>query len=107
MELYSPVGMNQRAHVEASSMERILRDNLLGAILISRGLLSEEQLGLGLQVQEREGGWRKLGDVLLDLGYLSAEGLNEALEVQKRMAEEVLARLEGPRPLVPRPEPGR
>ncbi len=88
-------------------MERILRDNLLGAILISRGLLTEEQLALGLQVQKREGGWRKLGDVLLDLGYISPEGLSEALEVQRRMAEEVMSRLEGPRPAVPRPEPGR
>ncbi len=88
-------------------MERILRDNLLGAILVSRGLVSEEQLALGLQVQEREGGWRKLGDVLQDLGYLSSEGLNEALEVQKHMAEEVLSRLEGPRPPHLRPETGR
>jgi GAF domain-containing protein len=88
-------------------MERILRDNLLGAILISRGLLSEEQLALGLQVQKREGGWRKLGDVLLDLGYVSAEGLNEALEIQRRMADEVMERLEGPQPRVARPEAGR
>ncbi len=89
------------------SMERILRDNLLGAILVSRALVSEEQLALGLQVQEREGGWRKLGDVLLDLGYLSTEGLHEALEVQRRMADEVISRLEGPRPFLPHPEPGR
>jgi|GEM_PF-1894681 len=88
-------------------MERILRDNLLGAILIHRGLLTEEQLALGLQVQKREGGWRKLGDVLLDLGYVSPEGLSEALEVQRRMAEEVMARLEGSRPAPPRSEPGR
>jgi len=88
-------------------MERILRDNLLGAILASRGLVTEEQLALGLQVQEREGGWRKLGDVLLDLGYLSPEGLQEALEIQRRMADEVLSRLEGPSPWLPRPEPGR
>jgi putative methionine-R-sulfoxide reductase with GAF domain/CheY-like chemotaxis protein len=88
-------------------MERLLRDNLLGAILVHRGLVTEEQLALGLQVQEREGGWRKLGDVLLDLGYVSPAGLNEALEIQRRMAEEVLARLESPRPLLPRPEPGR
>lgn len=89
------------------SMERLLRDNLLGAILVHRGLVTEEQLALGLQVQEREGGWRKLGDVLLDLGYVTPAGLNEALEVQRRMAEEVLARLEGPRPVPPRPEPER
>ncbi len=89
------------------SMERLLRDNLLGAILVHRGLVTEEQLALGLQVQEREGGWRKLGDVLLDLGYVSQAGLNEALEVQRRMAEEVLARLEGPRPVPPRPQPER
>jgi putative methionine-R-sulfoxide reductase with GAF domain/CheY-like chemotaxis protein len=88
-------------------MERILRDNLLGAILVSRGLLGEEQLALGLQVQEREGGWRKLGDVLLDLGYLTPEGLQEALEVQRRMAEEVMARLEGPRTTARRIEAGR
>lgn len=88
-------------------MERILRDNLLGAILVSRGLISEEQLALGLQVQEREGGWRKLGDVLLDLGYISPDGLRDALEVQGRMAEEVITRLEGPRPRLPRPQPGR
>ncbi len=88
-------------------MERILRDNLLGAILVSRALVSEEQLALGLQVQKREGGWRKIGDVLLDLGYLSPEGLNEALEVQRRMAEEVIVRLEGGRPYLPPAEPGR
>ena len=88
-------------------MERILRDNLLGAILVSRGLVGEEQLALGLQVQEREGGWRKLGDVLLDLGYVGPEALGEALEIQQRMAEEVISRLEGPRPPLPRPEPGR
>jgi putative methionine-R-sulfoxide reductase with GAF domain/CheY-like chemotaxis protein len=88
-------------------MERILRDNLLGAILVSRGMVSEEQLALGLQVQEREGGWRKLGDVLLDLGYVSPDGLRDALDVQGRMAEEVLTRLEGPRPRLPRPKPGR
>lgn len=87
-------------------MERILRDNLLGAILVSRGLVTEEQLALGLQVQEREGGWRKLGDVLVDLGYVGAEGLREALEVQQRMGEEVLSRLEGPRRIMPRPAPG-
>ncbi len=88
-------------------MERLLRDNLLGAILVSRGLIGEEELALALQVQEREGGWRKLGDVLLDLGYISPEGLQEGLEVQRRMAEEVLRRLEG-LPAVPRlPEEGK
>ncbi|MGC8874614.1 MAG: GAF domain-containing protein [Chloroflexia bacterium] len=89
------------------AMERLLRDNLLGAILVHRGLITEEQLALGLQVQEREGGWRKLGDVLLDLGYVSPVGLNEALEVQRHMAEEVLARIEGPRPAPARQELGR
>lgn len=82
---------------ETTLMEQLLRDNLLGAILVSRGLIDEEQLVLALQVQEREGGWRKLGDILQDLGYLSPEGLSEALEVQRCMADEVLSRIESPR----------
>ncbi|MBN1485675.1 MAG: GAF domain-containing protein [Chloroflexia bacterium] len=88
-------------------MERLLRDNLLGALLVSRGFISEDQLSLGLQVQEREGGWRKLGDILQDLGYVNADQLREALRVQRRMSEEVIQRLESPRPEMPRPDPGQ
>lgn len=88
-------------------MERLLRDNLLGAILVSRGIISEEQLELALQVQEREQGRRKLGDILQDLGYVSGEGLRQAVATQQSMSEEVIGRLETPHPAWPRPDPGR
>ena len=54
--------------------------NQLGDILLSRGLLSEDQLGTALAEQQRQG--RSLGRVLVDLGMLSENQLVAALATQ-------------------------
>lgn len=53
---------------------------LIGERLISRGLLTEPQLEMGLQEQKRTG--VLLGEILLGLGYVTARALAEILAEQ-------------------------
>jgi MSHA biogenesis protein MshE len=52
----------------------------LGEVLVSQGLLSEEQLRRGLDEQSRSG--RRLGRVLVELGFLKEEQIAQALARQ-------------------------
>lgn len=52
----------------------------LGDLLISAGLLSEEDLGRALALQKDSG--KRLGSVLIDSGIISEQQLIEALEMQ-------------------------
>jgi hypothetical protein len=53
---------------------------MLGDLLISRGLLDEEQLNQGLKIQRETS--KMLGQVLLEMGMVSMEHLEEALRFQ-------------------------
>ncbi len=54
----------------------------LGDLLISQGLLTEEQLKLALETQKRSG--RKLGRVFIESGFVTEEGIAKALARQLR-----------------------
>ena len=45
----------------------------LGDLLISQGLLTDEQLKMSLDEQKRSG--RKLGRIFVDSGYVTEEGI--------------------------------
>jgi len=55
----------------------------LGDLLISQGLLTDEQLKFALEEQKRSG--RKLGRIFVDSGYVTEEGISKALAGQLRI----------------------
>ncbi|HNN09368.1 MAG TPA: MSHA biogenesis protein MshE, partial [Azospira sp.] len=55
----------------------------LGDLLISQGLLTDEQLKMSLDEQKRSG--RKLGRIFVDSGYVTEEGISKALAGQLRI----------------------
>ncbi len=65
--------------------ERGLGRSVLGEMLVSAGLISEEDLHRALRVQKTNG--RKLGEVLQDLGLVTAEIIQEKLTAQQAFAE--------------------
>jgi len=56
------------------------RKQLLGKILIERGLITQDQVGQVLQVQEKQGGY--FGEILVDLGYVEERDIVTALVIQ-------------------------
>ena len=52
----------------------------LGEILLTNGVITDEQLQRGLDFQKREGGL--LGEILVKLGYVNERDIVEALTVQ-------------------------
>jgi len=58
------------------------RRKLLGEILIEQGIISEEQLEEGLQIQKSDPTRRRIGEILIDLGYLNDAELANALGKQ-------------------------
>lgn len=54
----------------------------LGELLVSQGLLTEEQLKLALEEQKRTG--RQLGRVVVEAAYVTEEGISQALAKQLR-----------------------
>jgi len=60
--------------------QETLKINLLGQILLKKGLVSTEQLQEALNVQKKEKGL--LGDILINLGYITEEKLSLALASQ-------------------------
>jgi len=57
-----------------------LKTNLLGQILVKKGLINKEQLQEALNIQKKKKGL--LGDILIELGYISDEKLGLALASQ-------------------------
>ena len=68
----------------------------LGEMLISRGLISKEDLERGLELQRERGD--KLGKILVDLGFLATRDLLGALSEQLATP---LAAIDGPPPAAP------
>lgn len=62
------------------NQQETLKINLLGQILLKKGLVSTEQLREALDVQKKEKGL--LGDILIKLGYITEEKLSIALASQ-------------------------
>ncbi len=62
----------------------------LGSLLVSEGLLDEERLARGLELQRQRQGAVRLGLVLVEQGWLSEEQLEEAV---RRQVERVVADL--------------
>jgi len=57
----------------------------LGEVLISNGLITEEQLNEAIEEQKRistRGSWTRIGELLVDMGYISRESLNQAITQQ-------------------------
>lgn len=66
---------------------------LLGEILISLGVLTEEQLKLALKEQElldKQGKEHKpVGQILLEHGFISPNDLIEAIKIQTKQREPI------------------
>ena len=63
-----------------SRRDLITTKQLLGQILIKRGLITQEQLKEALEAQKSEGGF--LGEVLVKLGHITEKDIVVALIVQ-------------------------
>lgn len=63
---------------------------LLGELLVSQGLISEQDIKLALSRQERLGG--RIGENLIALGVIDRETLKAALDGQYERAKQILAR---------------
>ncbi len=70
-----------RAYLRGACSDR----PVLGEMLVSAGLISEDDLCRALRVQRTNG--RKLGEVLQDLGLVTAEIIQQNLTVQQALAE--------------------
>ena len=72
-------------HHELDDFYEMQKENFkLGGILLSQGLIDDEQLQLGLEVQNRDPG-TKLGAVLYDLGFIEHSQLKRCLDLQKHL----------------------
>lgn len=63
-----------------SRREIVSKKQLLGQILLKRGLISKDQLKETLEIQKKDGG--VLGEILVKLGYLTERDVVVALIVQ-------------------------
>jgi hypothetical protein len=63
---------------------------LLGELLVSQGLASEQDIRLALSRQERLGG--RIGENLIALGIIDRETIKAALDAQYEQAKAILAR---------------
>ena len=66
---------------------------LLGEILISLGVLTEEQLNTALKEQERldseDKEHKPIGQILLEHGFISPNDLIEAIKIQTKQKEPI------------------
>ena len=66
---------------------------LLGEILITLGVLTEDQLQLALKEQEQLGSQNKehkpVGQILLEHGFISPNDLIEAIKIQTKQREPI------------------
>lgn len=71
----------------------IQKKYLLGEILISLGVLTEEQLNIALKEQEKldaQGKEHKpVGQILLEHGFISPNDLIEAIKIQTKQREPI------------------
>lgn len=63
------------------------RRRRLGEILVSKGLISEEQLQQALEIQKQTGSY--IGSVLIQQGWVSREDVSTALQEQRRDVRKV------------------
>lgn len=66
-------------------MERKMSNKKLGQLLVSRGIVSEERLGIALEIQKNRGGSVLVGEVLVEMGYASDEDIVYAVATQYRL----------------------
>ena len=72
-------------HHEIDDYYEMQKENFkLGGILLSQGLIDDQQLQLGLEVQSRDPG-NKLGAVLYELGFINNTQLKRCLDLQKHL----------------------
>ena len=72
-------------HHELDDYYEMQKENFkLGGILLSQGLIDDQQLQLGLEVQSRDSG-TKLGAVLYELGFINNTQLKRCLDLQKHL----------------------
>jgi type IV pilus assembly protein PilB len=53
---------------------------LLGQVLVERGIITPEQLDKAIQIQKEQGGL--IGDILTNLGFASEEDIVQAVSIQ-------------------------
>ena len=72
-------------HHELDDYYEMQKENFkLGGILLSQGLIDDQQLQLGLEIQSRDPG-TKLGAVLYELGFIQHSQLKRCLDMQKHL----------------------
>ena len=54
----------------------------IGEILVENGACTAEQVDEGLEIQQLEGGSRRIGEIMRDKGYINEDDLLEALSIQ-------------------------
>lgn len=68
----------------------------VGAMLVRRGLISEDQLGTALQRQKEQEGGALLGQILVDMGAVTADDLTKVVYAQfQNVIREALGWVEG------------
>lgn len=70
----------EKTETESAENREIVYKQRLGNILVSKGLISDEQLEKALEIQKEKGGM--LGSILIEEGFISKEQLYKALEEQ-------------------------
>jgi putative methionine-R-sulfoxide reductase with GAF domain len=71
---------------------------LLGALLVSEGLITREQLGASLLVQEQDHPDMPIGQLLVRSGYITQHALDMALGTQHEMKQAMADAVEGEAP---------
>ncbi len=78
--------------VERAIQQQQLGNEQVGQILLKKKIITDEQLGQGLEAQKQKPG-KRIGDILLKQGFVDRIQLDEALETQKRQRDKKLGEI--------------
>ena len=92
-----PVSVHIRYEERLIALRHMLREQKhsypLGAILVSIGAITDEQLNRALSAQTKSDTKKLLGEFLVDMGITSRETLSHALAIQTRSAQPPYSRI--------------
>ena len=74
------------------AIQQQLGNEQVGQILLKKKIITDEQLGQGLEAQKQKPG-KRIGDILLKQGFVDRIQLDEALETQKRQRDKKLGEI--------------
>jgi hypothetical protein len=91
-EILTEQGMATPEMVERAIQQQQLGNERVGQILLKKKIITDEQLGQGLEAQKQKPG-KRIGDILLKQGFVDRIQLDEALETQKRQRDKKLGEI--------------